>query len=362
MQLSVGDSKPLTSVSLEQLIALNDEMAALVRAGIPLEAGLQWLGNEMPGSLGRMAAFLSDRISAGESLEQVLSNNEDRFPRLWSAVVRAGLRSGRLSVALESMSTTGRRIAELRRAFGLAMVYPLFVAFLAFGSFVLLTTRLAPVTLDAYEDLTSGSDALLSMLVRLGASAHIWGIAVPVIAAIAGAVWWWRSGRAALPQDTTASNARSRMQLFNSGVLRDGRFAAFAEIVALLIRHQVPLHEAIELAGDACGDAAVTRSTKELAKQLERGETLVPDDEHLRTFPPLLGWLITVGGEPEQLAHALSEMAVQYRQRAERATNWVTVYLPIIITSVVGGTIVLLQVIAVFRPLCKLLIELGSPI
>ncbi len=336
-------------------------MAALVRAGIPLEAGLQCLGKEMPGSLGRMAAFLSDRISAGESLEQVLRNNEDRFPRLWSAVVRAGLRSGRLSVALESMSMTGRRIAELRRAFGLAMVYPIFVVFLAFGSFVLLTTRLAPVTLDAYEDLTSGSDAMLSMLVGLGASAHIWGIAVPVVAAIVGSVWWWRSGRAAVPQHTTPSNAPTRKRLLRSGVLRDGRFAAFAEIVALLVRQHVPLHEAIELAGAACGDAAVARSSKELAMQLERGETLLPDDENLRTFPPLLGWLITVGGEPDQLAHALSEMAVQYRQRAERATNWVTIYLPIIITATVGGGVVLIQALAVFRPLCKLLFELGSP-
>ncbi|MEX0819085.1 MAG: type II secretion system F family protein [Pirellulaceae bacterium] len=349
------------SVSLEQLISLNDEMAALVRAGIPLESGLATLGHEMPGRLGRLASFLGERISAGESLEQILANHQDRFPPLWRSVVLAGLRSGRLSSALESMSTTGRRVAELRRAFGVALVYPIIIVMLAFGSFLLLTTRLAPITLDAYEDLSSSSDPLLSWLVSLGTTANWWGVAVPVVVGLIGALWWYRTGRAVLPKSTSEPSRLSRYCSATFGSLRDGRVAAFAEILALLIRQQVPLHVAIDLAGAACGDSTVARSSKALAGQLERGETLAVGDENLKPFPPLLGWLIAVGGEPEHLAQTLSDMAQQYRQRAERATSWATVYLPIIITSVVGGGVVLLQALAVFGPICKLLFELGSP-
>lgn len=337
-------------------------MAALVRAGIPLETGLTNLGREMPGTLGRMASFLSERIGAGESLEQIIENNPHRFPRLWSAVVRAGLRSGQLSSALESMSTTGRRVAELRRAFGLAMVYPIIVAVVAFGSFILLTTHLAPITLDAYEDLTASTDPLLSLLQQLGTAAPLWGIAVPIVATIAGAAWWYRTGRAALPQSTTETSSATKFYQATLGSLRNGRVATFAEILAILIRHNVPLHEAIELAGAACGDSGLSRSSKALAAQLERGETLAIDDEHLRSFPPLLGWLITVGGEPAHLARTLTDMACQYRQRAELATSWATVYLPIIITAVFGGSIVLAQTIAIYGPICKLLVELGSPL
>ncbi|MDA1051502.1 MAG: type II secretion system F family protein [Planctomycetota bacterium] len=352
----------MQTISLEQLIALNDEMAALVRAGIPLEAGLVTLGQEMPGRLGRMASFLGQRISAGESLEQILANHEDRFPPLWRAVVRAGIRSGRLSTALESMSTTGRQVAEVRRAFGLALVYPIIVVLVAYGAFVILTTRLAPITLSAYEDLTSSSDPFLNCLVSLGATVRWWGPAVPIMAAVLGSIWWYRMGRAALPSSTTGTSRVSRCCSATFGSLRDGRVAAFAEILALLIRQHVPLHEAIELAGAACGDSKVARSSKALASQIERGETLAVGDEHLKSFPPLLGWLIAMGGEPESLAQTLTEMAQQYRQRAERATNWATVYLPILLTSVVGGSVVLLQALAVFRPICKLLFELGSPL
>jgi general secretion pathway protein F len=360
--LASRSTNSVQTISLEQLVALNDEMAALVRAGIPLEAGLSTLGQEMPGRLGRMASFLSERISAGESLDRILTNHEDRFPPLWRAVVQAGLRSGKLSSALESMSTTGSRVAELRRAFGLALLYPIIIMILAYASFVMLTTTLAPITLGAYEDLTSSSDPFLSWLVSLGASVNWWGISVPVMATILGSLWWYRTGRAVLPKSTTSVGRGSSFCSATFGSLRAGRVAAFAEILALLIRQQVPLHEAMRLAGAASGDTNLERSSKVLAGQLERGETLAVGDENLKAFPPLLGWLMTVGGEPENLAQTLSDMAQQYRQRAERAASWATVYLPIALTAVVGGSVVLLQALAVFRPIYKLLIELGSPL
>lgn len=349
-------------VSLEQLIALNDEMAALIRSGIPLESGLMTLGDEMPGRLGRMASFLGARISAGESLDQILASNEDRFPPLWRAVVRAGVRSGRLSSSLESMSTTGRRVAELRSAFWLALVYPIIIVLLAFGSFVLLTTKLAPITLEAFEELTTSSDSLLSWLVDLGATAQWWGPAIPAFAVVIGLLCWYRMGRASLPQSTAGPGRGKASSSLMFGSLRDGRIAAFAEILALLVRQQVPLHEALELAGAASGDAHLASSSKRLAIQIERGETLVASEENLKAFPPLLGWLISVGGSPENLAQTLAEMAQQYRHRAERATTWATVYLPIALTSVIGGSVVLLQALAIFRPICKLLFDLGSPL
>ncbi|MBP90775.1 MAG: hypothetical protein CMJ64_29370 [Planctomycetaceae bacterium] len=78
----VSVSAASESVQLEQLSALNDEMAALVRAGVPLEQGLTELGSKMPGRLGRLASFLAERLAAGEGLSQILANNEDRFPKL----------------------------------------------------------------------------------------------------------------------------------------------------------------------------------------------------------------------------------------------------------------------------------------
>ena len=48
-----------------------------------------------------------------------------------------------------------------------------------------------------------------------------------------------------------------------------------------------------------------------------------------------------------------------FRSQAKHTANWSAVYLPIIITVVVGGTVTLLQAFAVFVPLTQLFIGIA---
>ena len=76
-------------MTLDDLIALNDEIAALVRAGVPLEAGLAELGGDLPGRLGRFAAGLAQRTARGESLAQAITGDAGQLPPAYRAVVEA---------------------------------------------------------------------------------------------------------------------------------------------------------------------------------------------------------------------------------------------------------------------------------
>jgi len=68
------------AVTIEQLIALNDEIVALVRAGVPLERGL--LGLARPaGRLGLMSRLLAARLAQGESLAQAIAADGLYYPR-----------------------------------------------------------------------------------------------------------------------------------------------------------------------------------------------------------------------------------------------------------------------------------------
>src|SRR3954454_9198412 len=111
------------AIALEDLIALNDEIAALVRAGVPLERGLLDVGGELRGRLRAIATGLGERMGRGESLPQALEAEGERIPRVYRAVVQAGLRTGRLAVALEGLARLARRVADLRRVVGLALIY-----------------------------------------------------------------------------------------------------------------------------------------------------------------------------------------------------------------------------------------------
>src|SRR5690554_816023 len=81
-------------LALDELAALNDEIVALVRAGLPLEVGLAGAGGDLGGRLGRVSAALAERLQQGEDLASALAAEGDAIPPLYQAVVAAGLRSG----------------------------------------------------------------------------------------------------------------------------------------------------------------------------------------------------------------------------------------------------------------------------
>ncbi len=359
----------MSRVSLDQLLALNEEMVALVRAGIPLERGLTELGSEAPGQLGLLAARLADRMKAGESLAEILEKDETTFPRVWRSVVLAGLRSGHLAAALEGLSHTGRRAMELRRSMALALVYPTVIVALAYLLFLFSMAYLVPVVSRAHQDLTGSTNPVLSCVVELSRSIHIWGALIPVATVLLFVWWWYRAGRAM--QSLRDGRRGGRRFLFGGfrprrfpsvrQSLRDGRMATFAELLRLMDQHQVPLPQAIVLAADASGDRGLSRAARTISQRLEKGEVFRSRDDLPRAFPPLLGWSIVSGIGRSALDRTLATSAEMYRQRALDAARWAALYMPIVLTLVVGGSAVFTQAMIVFLPFISLLYRLGLP-
>jgi len=349
------------AMTLEQLIALNDEMAALARAGIPLERGLAALGGELPGRPGKLAELLAARMSAGESLSQILADEQDRFPPVWRAVVEAGLRSGHLAAALESLSATSRRVADLRRLVGAGLLYPLILVTFAYALFLFLITWVAPTALETHRDLTGFSDPLLEALAWLGRTAAFWAIPLPLVAAMLATFWWHRSGLA-LWSNRQGNSPASWRETGVRRTLHNGRMATFAEVLALLIQEQAPLQQSVVLAAEAGGDRAMTRAAREIAERIQRGDVLASREDLPKGFPPLLGWLLLTGSRQPELSDALRRSAAVYRERAERAATWTAIYLPIAVTVVVGGTATLVCGLTVFLPIARLLYHLTWPV
>jgi type II secretory pathway component PulF len=143
--------------------------------------------------------------------------------------------------------------------------------------------------------------------------------------------------------------------------VRDGRMATFAELLRLMNDHQVPMPEAVVLAADASGDRVLSRGARQIAERLESGAVLRTRSELPLEFPPLLGWSLVSGAGQVGLSRALAASAEMYRQRAEQAAQWAAVYLPIILTAIIGGSAVLFHALIVFLPFTRLLYQLGLP-
>jgi type II secretory pathway component PulF len=343
--------------TLDDLLALNDEIAALVRAGVPLESGLAELGRDLPGPSGRVATALADRLARGEKLDQALLASREEFPQLYISVVTAGLKSGRLAVALEGLAAAAKRVAELRQITATAIIYPIIVFLLGWGMFVGFVAFFAPHVLPGFRDFGVSSAGLIAWFAELGKSAAWWGPIGPTVILLAAVVWWWQS-RSMLALDG------SRWMAWVPGarhLLRLCRSATFADVLALLVDQGLPLGDGLRLAVAASGDCGMMVDADGLASAMEGGAMPAECLRYAERFPPLVVWFLSTGQDGRLLASALRHAAASYHERARQRAEVVQTFLPMLLTLLVGGTTVLTYALLVFAPWVNLLKTISAP-
>ena len=351
-------SRPAGPITIDQLLALNEEIRALVRAGVPLERGLLSAGWDIRGKLGRIARALGQRMSRGESLVQALDGEKQTIPPLYRAVVEAGARSGHLSVALEGLARYVRSYSEARRSIGLALWYPVLVLTLAYFLFIGLIWLCVRKFVEAFESLGLSVSAPLRWLARLDEIIPYWWPIGPVLLIVL-AIVWYRSGKAAGFQ----AGAWNALRLFPwmRSLLDDYQTANFSELLALLLEHQVAYPSALILAAEATADARLTRAAAQMAEAVRRGE---PGGQALasidrKALRPMLRWVLATGQDQGSLVTALRNLADLYRKRANYQAEKLRVLLPMILMIGIGGTATLLYGLALFVPITNLLSQLG---
>jgi general secretion pathway protein F len=351
-------------ISLDQLIVLNDEIAALVRAGIPLDKGLCALGDDLPGSLGRVASGLAKSLEQGHSLEAALAQRGRQFPPVYRAVVEAGMRAGRLPAAFESLADSIARIRDARRAVATALAYPLMVAAVAWGFFVFYIIFIAPRMIAIFEFRGPVANKFADLAAALGQTVQYWGPGVPLLVFLVSVFWWWYSARGSLAQPWWNALLLGWCPWIGR-MLRATRNSTFVDILTLLVRNDVPLDEALLLAAESSGDARTIRAVRPLAEAITRGEFSTQDGSgsDLKTagLPPLLSWIMSSGGPRGTLLSALEHAAEIYHRRARRYAETARLMVPIVLSLAIGGSMTLAYALVMFVPYVTLLKTIALP-
>ncbi len=341
--------------TLDDLAALNREMAALVGAGLPLEAGLKSIATEYRGRSGRLAGRLAERTAAGMSLSEAVAAEGDALPAAYRAVVEAGIRSGRLSSALEGFAETAARVAEMRRIAAQAAIYPIIVLCVAWVMTVFMLSRV----LHGYETLDVES-RLWAPTLDLSREQSGW-ITTGFPLAIVGLslIWWIRT------ESTRGGRLASRLVRWIPGVRRAMRLsgqANFADLLATFLQSAVPMTEALPLAARASSAVELAAPAEELAEQLAEGVPLTAQLRTLRRLPPLVRTALLNSqslGE-SQMVESLRRASVTYR---ERAASWVAdfaVILPVTLILAVGLGVVAVYAVVLMQPYFAVLHELAN--
>jgi general secretion pathway protein F len=344
---------------LADFILLNEELAALVRARVPLESHLKQIAAELPGKSGELAERIGRRLNSGESLADAVEVECATMPAAYRATVVAGAQGGQLASAIESVVDSASRVEQLRRITGVALLYPLMVSIVAVVLMAVIVTRILPTFGLVSESHTGPIVWLLSWRLTI---LRVVVILVGVLFILL-AVWWWLSGRVG-----KAASAQLGPMAWLPGarkVFRWNQAATFSDLLLLMVERGVPLDQALRLAADAVDDVTLRSSSYALAEHVERGGSATrtkPDDiDQLRAkFPLMIRLALFHSANRELLVSSLRQAALMYRERAIRAAEWYSEYVPILLTIGVGGTLTVCFTLLVLWPYTTMLRELAG--
>jgi len=351
--------------SLNDLLVLNAEIAALVRAGIPLELGLRRLSATVSGRLGMLAERLVTRMESGQTLAEAMAKEGETVSPLYAAVVEAGLRSNRLPEAMESLVGFGRLLQDVQRRVRLALLYPLIVATFAYGLFAIFVVVVLPNVLQMWDVFSVVRERLLPVCDRVQAAAWWWIPLFPVVAylglralAAMGRVWSDTSFLALEPGGRGI--ALGSWVPGVSSLFRDLDRAQSAQMLSLLLEHEVPLPDALRMVSRLTGSRQLSAAYVRIAEGLEQGRSL-PAEVHFETrLPPLISQLLRAGAVDRELPVALAVAGDIYRRRALRRADWLRITLAPAFAVLIGGGATLLMALAFGLPLRWLVQELIS--
>ncbi len=326
-------------MNYDEFAFFNQQLAAMLREGIPLEGALKQLCAGMrSGPLrGEIQALEAD-LARGVPLKEALARRE--LPDLYRQMVELGARSNDLPGVLTLLADHYYRANALWTRLKGLMVYPLLVILVSIG-----LTTLISVNFSRFMTHFSGegtSYPIQGVSEEEVASAHaprvippIW--VPPIVLALAAAV-----GLAAVSIPSWRARLRWRLPAF-----REASLAQVASAMSLMLKNGTTLPEALSLA------EALERGTP-AAKVLARWRQLVAAGQgkpaewkgDSRPFPALFLWLVQKGGE--DLAAGFQKAAEIYQARASYRIE-LALYGVLPISILLLGQMILWQAIPLMR-------------
>lgn len=347
-------------VTEQELATLYRQLASMLAAGLPLSEGLRILARDTANpALKEVCYTLYVTLAEGEPFAAGLAKFPGLFSRLHLALARAGERAGLLPTTLAQTADYLEHVGRLGRRVSSALVYPavvgtLVVALLSSYWASGMVSNIAQI----YEDL--GVSDSLPRITRT--MLRLYQIAAPTIFLTLVAAFilvliiraYYRTGRGRYRLD------RTKLWLpFLGQIVSKGALARFCRTLALLLGNGVEVESALELAGEASGNAVMARAARAAIGEVVEGTPLAMALAAGGVFPVPVTEQIATGEKGGALLVMLDRLADFYDAQTEHLTRAFSAVLePLLI--VVLGFAVGISIVSLMLPLIHAISELSG--
>jgi len=337
-------------VKPNDFLLFNQQLAALVRAGIPILQAISMLRKRAASA--RLRAVLGDveeQIRGGAALSQAFAAQGSIFPRIYTASILAGERSGALDEVLNRYVTYMRRNVALRRKIRGALAYPLFLLFASACMVTFLTVYVVPRMAELFSGFGNELPTVTQIVVGLSRwlSGNVIWVGPLLIGGAVCLYLWSRTDQGRLKMDEWL------LKLPLAGSLAVQLSVAQAtRSLATLLAGGITLLESWEIAAESITNRELRRRSSAILPMLREGRSFTESLESAAWVPLLAVDMIGIGERSGSLREMLDEVALFYDAESEVRLEQLTTTLEPAILVVMGGVVVTI-LLAIYLPIIQ---------
>ena len=297
-------------VSLKYLTVFYNQLADLLRSGVPLLKCLQLLEDQTSNTtLKFVIQDVREQVAEGTRLNDAMRRHPKAFDRLTVSMVKAGEEGGFLEDVLTRISTFNEHQAELRGKVVGAMVYPLFL--LIVGSAILgaLLIFFVPKFEQIFGKMKEQGKLPIPTIYLLDFSNWLqsyWYVIFPAIIGIAGYAIY------SLRDNEEAQQKMDSYKLRAPGIgpiSRNLAVARFCRMLGTLLNNGVPILQSLNIAKDASGNVVLSQAIGNAADNVSGGKSLAVPLKASGQFSREIVEMISIGEEANNLENVLINVA-----------------------------------------------------
>lgn len=337
-------------LSTERFLTFNQELLALIKAGLPILQSFDiLLERQRSPRFREVLEDIREQLKSGIAMSDAFASYGAMFPPIYSTSIRAGERSGDLEGVLRRFLRYQKIIVNLRKKVIGALIYPSVLITLSVGMVFVMLTYVIPRFAEFYK----GFDAQLPVFTRFMiafATTLQRNIIIVAAFAIAGGFLIRRWSQ------TTGSILWDRFKLkipLAGGILHRFALMQFTQSLGTLLSGGTPMVPAIEIASQSVTNRLVSSRIADIVQNVREGEPLWRSLESTRVMTDLAVEMIKVGESTGALTEMLTNVSEFYDEEIEaRLARMVAAIEPLILV-VMGGVIAVL-LYAFYLPLFQL--------
>lgn len=336
-------------VSTRRLATSYQQLADLLRAGVPLLRALRLLGRgRADPRLSAVWSHVADEVADGARLADAMARHERIFPSVQVALVRAGERGSFLEQVLARLGAFLNHRADLNARVIGGLIYPVILlaggAIVIIGALVFLVPKFRPHFAKIEVPFATRLLFAISDLFVVW-----WPVVVPALAGlVVAAVIAWRRPR------MRRRVAAWRLRIPSLGpLLRSLSVARVTRVLGTLLDNGIPMIQAMQISRDAAGDPLLAEAIDRATDAVRAGESLARPLAESGFFDEDIVEMISVGESANNLPQVLVTISETLEGQIDRTMAIVVRLMePLLLLALAGGVVFIFM--ALVLPLMSL--------